>query len=154
MCWHNSEGWYKTQRQRFLELIIIDKAQRLPSKCLEAIADFGKNHNLGLVLIGLPGFDRRVRHYEPIDNMIGFYHVFNTPRTEELRAILEARWQSQQITIEDSAVQMLEKVTNSNIQKIVNINTEMSRVCELNSISIITSDLVELASKSLLLDTK
>ena len=154
MCWHNSEGWYKTQRQRFLELIIIDKAQRLPSKCLEAIADFGKNHKLGIILIGHPGFDRRVRNYEPIDNSIGFYHIFNTPRTEELRAILEARWQSQQVTIEDSAVQMLEKVTNSNIQKLVNINTEMSRVCELNSISIITSDLVELASKTLLFDIK
>jgi hypothetical protein len=102
----------------------------------------------------LPGFDRRIRHYEPIDNAVGFYHVFNTPRTEELRAILEARWQSPEIIIEDGAVQMLEKVTNSNIQKHVNINAEMSRVCELNSITIITPDLVTLASKTLLLDTK
>ena len=78
----------------------------------------------------------------------------HTPRTDELRAILEARWLSQQITIEESAVQMLEKVTSSNIQKLVNINAEMSRVCELNSITIITPDLVTLASKTLLLDTK
>jgi DNA transposition AAA+ family ATPase len=153
MCWHNPDEWYKTQRQRFLELIIIDKAQRLPLKCLEAIADFGRKHRLGIALIGLPGFDRRIRHYEPIDNSVGFYHVFNTPRSEELRAILEARWQSPEIIIEDGAVQMLEKVTNSNIQKLVNINAEMSRVCELNSITIITSDLVTLASKTLLLDT-
>jgi hypothetical protein len=123
-------------------------------KCIEAISDFAEKQNLGVALIGLPGFDRRIRNYEPIDNRVGFYHVFNTPRTEELQAILAARWQSQLITIEDGAVQMLEKVTNSNIQKLVNINAEMSRVCELNSITVITSDLVELASKTLLLDTK
>lgn len=154
MRWHNREEWFKTNRQRFLELLIIDKAPRLSFKCIEAISDFAEKQNLGVALIGLPGFDRRIRHYDPIDNRVGFYHVFNTPRTEELRAILEARWQSQSITIEDGAVQLLEKVTNSNIQKLVNINAEMSRVCELNSITVITSDLVELASKTLLLDTK
>ena len=154
MCWHNPEEWYRTQRQRFLEVLIVDKAQRLPLKCLEVIADFGKKHGIGIVLIGLPGFDRRIRNYQPIDNYVGFYHVFNTPRTEELRAILEARWQCPEITFEDSAVQLLQKVTNSNIQKLVNINAEMSRVCELSSVTIITPDLVTLASKTLLLDTK
>jgi DNA transposition AAA+ family ATPase len=153
MCWHNPEVWYKTQRHRFLELIIIDKAQRLSLQCLEAIADFGKTQKFGIALIGLPGFDRRIRNYEPIGNAVGFYHVFNTPRIDELRAILEARWHCQQITIEDSAVHLLAKVTNSNIQKLVNLNSEISRVCTLNSITIITPDLVQLASKTLLLDT-
>jgi DNA transposition AAA+ family ATPase len=152
MCWHNPDVSFKSQRRRFLELIIVDKAQRLSYKCLETIGDFAEHKKLGVALIGLPGFDRRIRNYEQMDNQVGFYHVFNTPRTDELRAILEARWQSQQITIEDSAVQMLEKVTNSNIQKLVNINVEMKRVCELNSISIITTDLVQLASQTLLLN--
>ena len=152
MCWYNRDEWYKTQQQRFVELVIIDKAHRLSFKCLETIADFSEKHKIGIALIGPPGFDRRIRNYEQIDKYVGFYHVFNTPRTDELRAILEARWQNQQITIEESAVQMLEKVTSSNIQKLVNINAEMNRVCELNSITIITPDLVELASKTLLLN--
>jgi DNA transposition AAA+ family ATPase len=153
LCWHNPEAWYKTQQRRFLELLIIDKAQRLSLKCLEFINDFAQEHKLGTVLLGMPGFDRRVRNYEQINNQVGFYHIFNTPRTDELRAILEARWQSQQVTIEEGAIEMLEKVTNANIRKLVNINAEMSRVCELNSVSIITPDLVQLASKTLLLDT-
>jgi DNA polymerase III delta subunit len=121
---------------------------------LEAICDFAEDHKPGIVLLGMPGFDRRIRNYDQINNLVGFYHIFNTPRTDELRAILEARWQHQQVTIEDGAIKMLEKVTSSNIRKLVNINAEMSRVCELNSISIITPDLVKLASKTLLLDTK
>jgi DNA polymerase III delta subunit len=93
-----------------------------------------------------PGDCERDRGVTAINNLVGFYHIFNTPRTDELRAILEARWQNQQVTIEDGAIEMLEKVTSSNIRKLVNINAEMSRVCELNSISIITPDLVQLAS--------
>jgi DNA transposition AAA+ family ATPase len=152
MCWYNRDDWYRTQQQRFMELVIIDKAHRLSFKCLETITDFSKKHKMGIAFIGPPGFDRRIRNYEQMDKHVGFYHVFNTPRTDELRVILEARWQSQQITIDESAVQMLQKVTSSNIQKLVNINAEMSRVCELNSITVITPDLVELASKTLLLN--
>lgn len=82
-----------------------------------------------------------------------FYHHFSTPRSDELIAILEARWQTQQVTIEEGAVEMLERVTSSNIRKLVNINAEMSRVCELNSVTVITADLVLVATKTLLLDT-
>jgi DNA transposition AAA+ family ATPase len=153
LCWHSPETWYKTQQRRFLELLVIDKAHRLSFRCLEALNDFAEKNKLGTVLIGMPGFDRRIRNYEQINNRVGFYHHFNTPRTDELRAIVEARWHAPQVTIEDSAVEMLEKVTSSNIRKLVNINAEMSRVCELNSVTIITADLVELAAKTLLLDT-
>jgi len=153
LCWHNPEVWYRAEQRRFLELLIIDKAHRLSLKCLEAIGDFAEKHKLGVVLLGMPGFDRRIRNYDQINNRVGFYHHFNTPRTDEIKAILEARWQSQEVTIEGSAVEMLEKVTSSNIRKLVNINAEMSRVCELNSVSVITADLVQVAAKTLLLDT-
>jgi hypothetical protein len=153
ICWHSPDEWYQNQRWRFLELLIIDKAHRLSQRCLDTISDFSEKHKLGIVLIGMPGFDYRIRNYEQINNRVGFYHVFSTPRLEELRAILEVRWQSQQVTFEAGVVETLEKVTNSNIQKLVNINAEMTRVCELNSISIITSDLVHTASKTLLLGT-
>ncbi len=120
--------------------------------CIDTVADFVEKHKLGTVLIGMPGFERRIRTYEQIHSRVGFYHTFNTPRLDELRAILEARWQNQQIHIDQTAVEALEKVTNSNIRKLININAEMSRVCKLNSISIITSEVVHLASKALLLD--
>lgn len=152
LCWHNPDLWHKTQQRRFLELLFIDKAQRLSTKCLETACDFAEKHKLGLVLLSMPGFDRRMRNVEQLSNRVGFYHVFSTPRTDELKAILESRWKSQQVTIDESAVELLEKITSSNIRKLDNINAEMSRVCELNSVTIINAELVELASKTLLLD--
>jgi chromosomal replication initiation ATPase DnaA len=148
LCWHSPEVLYNTKQRRFLELLIIDKAHRLSLKCLETITDFSEKHKLGIVFLCTPGFDRRIRNYEQINNRVGFYHTFSKPRIEELRAILEARWQAQQIEIQDSAVAMLESITDANIRKLVNINAEISRVCALNSVSIITPDLVELASKT------
>ncbi len=152
LCWYKPDVWRTTQRRFFLELLIIDKAQRLSFQCLQTVSDFVEKHRIGLVLLGMPGFDRRIRNYEELNNRVGFYHVFNTPRTDELRAILEARWESQQVTIEESAIDILEKVTGSNIRKLVNINAEISRVCELNSVTVIDGDLVQVASKTLLLD--
>jgi len=70
------------------------------------------SQTLSLALIGLSGFDHCIRNYDQIDNDVGFYYVFNTPRTDEFRAILEARWQSPQISMEDNAGQMLEEVTH------------------------------------------
>jgi hypothetical protein len=150
--YHSPELWYQSQQTRFLQLIIIDKAYRLSLRCLEAIADISERQKLGIVLIGMPGFDRRIRSFEQVHNLVGFYHTFNTPRTEELAAILEACWHNQNIQIDQAAVETLEKVTSSNIRKLININAEMGRVCELNSISIITPEVVQLASRTLLLD--
>jgi len=65
--------------------------------CIDTVADFVEKHKLGTVLVGMPGFERRIRNYEQIHSRVGFYHTFNTPRLDELRAILEARWQNQQI---------------------------------------------------------
>jgi DNA transposition AAA+ family ATPase len=104
ICWHNPHEWYENQQWRYLELLIVDKAQRLSQKCLDTVCDFSEKHKLGIVLMGMPGFDYRIRNYEQINNRVGFYHVFSTPRTDELRAILEMRWQSQQVVIEDGAV--------------------------------------------------
>ncbi|MFX5207126.1 hypothetical protein ABTC99_20915, partial [Acinetobacter baumannii] len=40
LCWHHPQSWYESQKRRFLELLIVDKAQRLSTKCLESISDF------------------------------------------------------------------------------------------------------------------
>jgi len=153
LCWYQAEKWCLKPPQKFLELLIIDEAQRLSTPCLEVVRDFSKKHKIGVVLIGMPGFQYRIHNLDHINTSVGFYHEFNSPRTEELRAILEARWQSEQVTIEDGAVEMIQTVTASNVQKVINISAEMRRVCTLNSISIITADLVKVASKTLLLST-
>jgi len=152
--WYQRDQWSESQRLRFLELLIIDESHRLSLKCLEFIRDWSLKHSIGVVFLGRPGFEFRLRHHDFIGNKISFFHVYNTPRTEELKSIFEARWQHQAVSIEHGAVELIEKITSSNIQKLININAELTRVCELNSVTIITPELVTEASRTLLYDPR
>jgi hypothetical protein len=74
-----------------------------------------------------------------------------SPRPEELKQILELRWQAESVTVEEAAITIIEEVTSANIQKALNIQSEIERVRGINSISIISPELVQAASTSLLL---
>jgi DNA transposition AAA+ family ATPase len=156
-----SLNWYEPERLRqaqsprteFLELIIINHAHRLSFSCLDAINDFRKNNKIGFILLGVPGFDRRVKLYDVVGNDVALYHEYASPRSEELKQILDLRWHREGITVEDAAITIIEEVTSSNIQKALNIQNEIERVRGINSISIISPELVQAASTSLLLDS-
>lgn len=69
-----------------------------------------------------------------------------------MRQIVEIRWRKEAVAIEDATITIIEEVTSSNIQMALNIQTKVERAHVVNSISIISPELVEAASKSLLLD--
>ncbi len=150
--WHNPDLFRQAPQKNFLELILIDDAHRLSSGCLEAVREFSSNNQIGIVLIAMQGFDRKIKLHEYIDSKVGLYHQYKTPRPEELRLILSSRWRSDDVTIEDSAITVIEQVTSLNVQKAINIQAEIERVRRISSITIITPDLVKAASAGLLLE--
>lgn len=152
MYWYQPDLLRQAPRKDFLELVIINNAHRLSFDCLEVTNDFRKKYNIGIVLLAVPGFDRKIRLFDPVGCDVALYHEYSPPRAEELRQILEIRWHKEAVAIEDAAITIIEEVTRSNIQKALNIQTEIERVRGINSISIISPELVEAASKSLLLD--
>lgn len=153
LYWHEPERWQQPPQTEFMELLIVNNAHRLPFLCLDAINDFRKKYNVGVALLGVRGFDRRIKHYDLVGCDVALYHEYSAPRTDELRQILELRWRNESVTVEDAAISFIEEVTRSNIQKALNIQTEIDRVRSINSISIISPEIVEAASASLLLET-
>jgi hypothetical protein len=107
---------------------------------------------VGIVLLGVPGFDRRIKLYDLIAAMLPCSTNTHCPRSDELRQILEHRWHKPIVIIEDAAITTIEEVTKSNIQKALNIYTEIERVRGINAISIISTELVQAVSTSLLFD--
>jgi hypothetical protein len=152
LYWYQPEQLVQAPRKNFLELVVINNAHRLSLDCLEATNDFRKKYNIGIVLLAVPGFDRKIRLFDSVGCDVSLYHEYDAPRSDELRQILELRWRKETVNIEDSAITIIEEVTHSNIQKALNIQTEIERVRSINSISIISPELVQAASKSLLLD--
>lgn len=82
------------------ELLIIDEADRLKPPALEQVRDYYDRHTMGVILIGMPGIEKRLARYPQLYSRIGFAHHYRTLSTDELTFVLTNRWQELGLTID------------------------------------------------------
>ena len=70
------------------ELVIIDEADRLKTTGLEQLRDFFDRGDLGLILIGMPGFDRQLARYPQLYSRIGFAHHYQPLDPDDIPTVL------------------------------------------------------------------
>lgn len=139
------------------ELIIVDEADRLKMTSLEQIRDFYDRNSLGLVLIGMPGIEKRLARYPQFYSRVGFVHHFKPLSAEEMQFILQHKWQQLglQLHLDDftdvEATAAITRITGGNFRLLQRLFNQIDRVMEINHLRLVTKEVVEAARELLVI---
>jgi len=136
------------------ELLIIDEADRLKTNGLEQVRDYYDRHTMGVILIGMPGIEKRLARYPQLYSRIGFAHEYRNLTPEELTVVL-ARWipttpHGDPIAYA-TAVATIVRITQGNLRLVDRILTQIHRLQTINNLDTLTPELVDAAREALLI---
>ncbi len=86
---------YKAKKKQVADptsLIVIDEADRLQMNSLEQMRSIFDEGFMGMILIGMPGIEKRIARFPQFYSRIGFVHEFRPLGDVEMQEILEHRW--------------------------------------------------------------
>src|SRR5712692_4743430 len=151
------EDFLVTRRSsHVIELLIVDEANRLKDSGLEQIRDIYDKGRFGLILLGMPGLERRLARAPQLYSRIGFAHQMEPLPEEETRFFLEQRWghrlpaHSEDFT-DKEAVATIIRITRGNIRLIDRLMTQVEHVSVANQLQVVTKEVVETARKNLII---
>lgn len=143
-----------------IDLIIIDEIDRLKLQALEQLRYIYDQNNLGMIFIGMQGIERRLSRYPQLYSRIGFAHDFDKLSKDETNHILEYKWKELGLSIkmEDfsdyEAITTIIKITGGNFRLIQRLFNQIERIMEINQLTKITTEVVEVARDSLIIGIK
>lgn len=138
-------------------LILIDEADRLKLTSLEQTRDIFDQGDIGLILIGMPGMEKRLSRYAQLYSRIGFVHAFRPLCAEELRQLLAKGWTPSQVNLPESsitdsdALAAILRITGGNFRLLDRLLAQIARLLEINQLESVNGAVVEAARESLVI---
>jgi len=142
---------------QWVDLILVDEADRLKMAGLEQLRDIYDRRHVGLVLVGMPGLEKRLSRYAQLYSRVGFVHRFRPLGTKEVRFILENRWQilgrslSRDDFTDEETVAAIIRITGGNFRLLGRLLSQIERVLQINDLQTVTKEVVETARESLVI---
>jgi DNA transposition AAA+ family ATPase len=140
----------------FAELLIVDEADRLKTPALEHLRDHHDRTGIGLILIGMPGIEKRLARYPQLYSRVGFVHHYRPLSAQEQAFVLARHWpelglgDTSDFTTSE-AVAAITRITSGNFRLTCRLVAQIQRVLDINHLSVVTKEVVEAARESLVI---
>jgi DNA transposition AAA+ family ATPase len=121
------------------------------------VRDIFDRGGIGLVLIGMPGLEKRLSRYAQLYSRVGFVHEFRPLTASEVRELRLQRWAPPGVTLlaegltDEAAVAAIIRITGGNFRLLERLLTQTERLLEINALPAVTRQVVEAARESLVI---
>jgi AAA domain len=135
-------------------LVLLDEADRLKMASLEATRDLFDRSPIGLVLIGMPGIEKRLARYPQFYSRIGFVHEFRPLEAGEVRRLLAAAWAPPDVhlpPLDEESIAAVIRITGGNFRLLHRLLAQTERIARINQLGRVTRPAVEAARESLVI---
>jgi hypothetical protein len=137
-------------------LILVDEADRLRIASLEQIRAIFDAGEIGVILIGMPGLEKRLARYPQFYSRIGFVHEFRPLAAREIRELLDRHWTPPGVHLPDhpfdpETASAIIRITGGNFRLLNRLLTQAERILEINSLKQLNKAVVEAARESLVI---
>ncbi len=139
------------------ELLIVDEADRLKTTALEQLRDIFDRGSFGVILIDMPGLERRLARYPQLYSRIGFAHHYRPLSGDELRFVLADHSRRLGLTLsaddftDAEAVAAVARITGGNFRLVHRLFGQIQRILEINQLTTVTREVVETARETLVI---
>ena len=140
------EAWGWRHGRNYVELIIVDEAERLRPAALELLRDRYDRDGIALILIGMPGLEKQFSHYPQFYSRVGFAHQYRPLSTDEMLFVLQRHWRSLGKTLnpddftDAQTIAAISRITRGNFRLLERLFPQIERVLKINELQTITND--------------
>ncbi len=112
--------------------------------------------DVGVILIGMPGLEKKLARFPQFYSRIGFVHEFRPLGAKEIRELLDRLWAPPGVSLpqqplDAETVAAIIRITGGNFRLLNRLLTQIERILEINALEQVSKTVVEAARESLVI---